>query len=220
VLRIAGARPRLFSCLAFAILIGFIQPHDWRLSTRLLIAWNVGVWSYLALALDMMLRATAQSMRRRAAMQDEGRFALLTLASISAIASTAAIFEQLTAVKDMHGTFKALHIGLAGATIISAWLFVHLIFALHYAHEFFMERETQHEGAAEQRGGLTFPGTLSPDYVDFLYFSYIIGVASQTADVAICSKSMRRVSLAHSIVSFFFNTTILALTINIAAGLV
>lgn len=219
-LRILRARPRLFICVVLAIVVGLAQPHDWRPATRLLIAWNIGVWSYLASASIMMFGATHESIRRRAEMQDEGRFALLVLASISAIVSVGAIFAQLAAVKDVTGVAKALHIGLAGVTIVSAWLFIHLIFALHYAHEFFLERRMERERTPEQRGGLTFPGTPSPDYVDFLYFSYIIGVASQTADVAICSKAMRRVSLAHSILSFFFNTAILALTINIAAGLV
>ncbi|HVB89207.1 MAG TPA: DUF1345 domain-containing protein [Beijerinckiaceae bacterium] len=218
--RILRSRPRLFICFALAILVGVVQPHDWRAITRLLIAWNVGVWSYLISASLMMFRATPESIRRRAELQDEGRLTLLVLASASAVASVGAILAQLAAVAGMTGEAKALRLALAGSTIVSAWLFIHMIFALHYAHEYFLERRADRDQPAAQRGGLTFPGTPSPDYVDFLYFSYIIGVASQTADVAICSKTMRRVSLAHSIVSFFFNTTILALTINIAAGLV
>lgn len=218
--RVVRARPRLFGCMALAILVGFIQPHDWRPITRLLIAWNIGVWSYLALAAMMMFSASEDSIRRRAKTQDEGRTTLLVLASASAVASVGAILAQLAAVKDMSGAGKLLAVALASATIIGSWLFIHLIFALHYAHEFFLEQAIRRDCAPEKRGGLIFPGTPSPDYADFLYFSYIIGVASQTADVAITSKAMRRVSLAHSVVSFFFNTTILALTINIAAGLV
>jgi len=218
--RIVRARPRLFGCLFLAIVIGLVQPSDWRPVTRLLLAWNAGIWAYLISASWMMFSATQESIHRRAELQGEGRWALLILATGAAMASVGAILAQLAYVNGMKGQAKALPIALAAATILGSWLFIHLIFALHYAHEFFMERRTGQQGAPERRGGLTFPGGSSPDYLDFLYFSYIIGVASQTADVAITSKPMRRVSLAHSIVSFFFNTTILALTINIAAGLI
>jgi uncharacterized membrane protein len=115
---------------------------------------------------------------------------------------------------------KGLHMGLAAATIVSAWFFIHLTYAFHYAHEYFDEYLTEPDRPAAERGGLAFPGTEDPDYYDFFYFSYVIGVACQTADVNISSQAMRRVALVHCVLAFFFNSAVLALTINIAAGLI
>ena len=159
-------------------------------------------------------------MTRRAELQDEGRFGILVFTILASAAAFGAIVAQLGSVKDMTGIHKNLHIALASATIISAWMLIHLIFALHYAHEFVSERAANGDRPAKVRGGLTFPGTQTPDYFDFLYFSYLIGVACQTADVEICSPDMRRIALIHCVLAFFFNSAVLALTINIAAGLI
>jgi hypothetical protein len=126
----------------------------------------------------------------------------------------------LAIVKDLSGTIKGLHIGLAAATIVSAWFFIHLTYAFHYAHEYFDEYFAEPGRPAAERGGLAFPGIEHSDYYDFLYFSYVIGVACQTADVNISSPAMRRVALVHCVLAFFFNSAVLALTINIAAGLI
>jgi uncharacterized membrane protein len=99
------------------------------------------------------------------------------------------------------------------ATILLSWFFVHTIFALHYAHEYYGERR---DGVI---GGLNFPGDDDPDYWDFFYFSLVVGMTSQVSDVAITSKSIRRVATMHGALSFFFNVTVLALTINIVSGL-
>ncbi len=102
-------------------------------------------------------------------------------------------------------------------TIIGSWLLVHTIFAMHYAHEYYQDHQTQSDCKA---GGLDFPEDIEPDYWDFLYFSFVIGMTSQVSDVQITSRSMRRLSLLHSILSFFFNTAIVAMSINIIAGLI
>jgi uncharacterized membrane protein len=198
--------------------LGLIQPHDWRLATRLLIAWNGAILLYLILGGRMMMRADKLSIRRRAQLTDDGKYAFLGLSILAAIASFAAIVLELASVKDLSGSDKAAHIALVAITIISSWFFVHLTFTLHYAHEYFAD-ELRTPDPTDVRGGLIFPGTKDPHYLDFLYFSYIIGVASQTADVATSSRTMRALALVHGVVSFFFNTTILALTINIAASL-
>ena len=216
----AASRPRLVASVVVAILVFLLEPASWHRATRLLIAWNVGTILDVAFNLFLMARATTKTIRDRAAQTDDGKWAILALTSIAALAALGAIFAQLAVTKDMHGLSKALHLGLAGLTIVSAWVFIHMSFTLHYAHEFFDETKSQEGEKPKLRGGLSFPETDEPDYWDFLYFSFIIGVASQTADVAITSKAMRRTSLAHSILSFFFNSAILALTINIAAGLV
>lgn len=221
IIRIIRAHPRLFIGLAAAIISEILLPSPIRLWTRLLIDWNVGASVYFATVGSMIAHATPQSIRRRARISDEGKFFILVLTSLAALAAIAAIVVQLASVKDLTGPLKALHVGLAGLTIVNAWLFIHLSFALHYAHEYFDEMENgEPTQAGTHRGGLIFPGTAKPDYFDFLYFSYVIGVACQTADVEICAAALRRTALVHGILTFFFNSAVLALTINIAAGLI
>ncbi|HWG06610.1 MAG TPA: DUF1345 domain-containing protein [Beijerinckiaceae bacterium] len=216
------ARSRLLSCLLFACLLFVLEPKAFRLSTRLLVSWNLGTWLYIVIALVTMARATEHSIKRRAAAGDESRFIVLTFACLASVTSLVAILAELGIAKDAAGFSKTFHLFLAGITIVSAWTFIHLIFTQHYAHEYFIERDHDDDPTTppESLGGLHFPGTQLPDFSDFLYFSYVIGVACQTADVETTSRPMRRVVLIHCILSFFFNTTILALTINLAAGLV
>jgi uncharacterized membrane protein len=216
--RLIQARPRLFVCIAIGVVLALIQPHDWSLATRLLVAWNGAVILYLILGAHMMMRADKLSIRRRAQLTDDGKYAFLGLSIVAAIASFTAIVLELAGVKELAGPDKATHIALVATTIICSWFFVHLTFTLHYAHEYFAD-ELRTPDPTDVRGGLIFPATKDPRYIDFLYFSYIIGVASQTADVATSSATMRALALVHGIVSFFFNTTILALTINMAASL-
>ncbi|MGH6856123.1 MAG: DUF1345 domain-containing protein [Methylocella sp.] len=219
-LRVVRGHPRLFAGMAVSLLAGIVLPDSVRLAARLLIAWNAGTWFYFIVTGIMIARASPQSIRRRARTSDEGKVFILVLTSLAAIAAIAAIIAQLATVKDLSGTIKGLHIALAAATIVSGWFFIHLTYALHYAHEYFDEYFAEPGRPAAERGGLAFPGTEHPDYYDFLYFSYVIGVACQTADVDISSPAMRRVALVHCVLAFFFNSAVLALTINIAAGLI
>ncbi len=213
--------PRLFISALFGVVVGYVLPPSMHIAVRLLIAWNLGTWLYFILSAVMVGAATVELMRAHARDSDDGRFFVLVFTSFAALAAIGAIVAQLAATKDMTGLTKGLHIGLAATTILSAWFFIHLTYAFHYAHEYFDELEVDPGRPPKYAGGLHFPGAEGdPDYFDFLYFSYIIGVASQTADVEITSPEMRRVSLAHSILSFFFNSAVLALTINIAAGLI
>jgi uncharacterized membrane protein len=219
--RYIRARPRLFLCAALGLAVGVSLPQTWQLHTRLLVAWDVGTLAFLVSIGTMMSRASHLTIKRNAALQDEGQFLILTLASLAAVASIGAIVAQLGGVKDSVGIVKALHLGLAGVTIISAWSFMHVMFALHYAHEYFDEWRDHPEKEFQLRGGLDFPGSEDyPDYLDFLYFSFVIGVASATADINIAARSIRRVALVHCVLAFFFNMAILGLTINIAAGLI
>jgi uncharacterized membrane protein len=219
-LRVVRGHPCLFAGIAVSLLAGVLLPDSFRPATRLLIAWNAGTWLYFVASGIMIARATPQTMRRRARTSDEGRVFILVLTSLAALAAIAAIVAELAIVKDFSGMTKGLHMGLAAATIVSAWFFIHLTYAFHYAHEFFDEYFAEPGRPAAECGGLAFPGTEHPDYYDFLYFSYVIGVACQTADVNISSQVMRRVALGHCVLAFFFNSAVLALTINIAAGLI
>lgn len=218
--RLTLGRPRLFISVVIGIVAYLLIPHEQDGATRLLIAWNVGTLVDIALNGVMIGRSNAHTMRWRATITDDGKFVILWLVVLAAFAAMAAILVEIGIAKALKGGPAYWHYGLAGLTIVSAWLFIHLSFALHYAHEFFDAHKTMEGEAPQLRGGLRFPETDEPDYWDFLYFSFIIGVASQTADVEITSKEIRRTSLGHSILSFFFNSAILALTINIAAGLV
>ena len=217
-LRILWARPRLFISIAIGLVVGLALPAEWRVVTRGLIGWNVVIWLYLGAAMVMIVRSEHRDIHRRALMQDEGRYAILFLAAVASTVSFGALFAQLANVKDMPYPGKGLHIALALTTILGSWLFVHMIFALHYAHEFF--RISKPDAAGKWRGGIEFPGVACPDYFDFLYFSYVIGVACATADANITGTSLRRLALVHCILAFFYNNAVLAMSINIGAGFI
>jgi uncharacterized membrane protein len=208
------ARPRLIASAAVGAVAYTLVPVEHAASTRALIAWNVGAGLYLILAWIMIARATIDHMRWRARVQDDGAAVVLFLTVAAAIASLAAIILELSGMKGFSSTRQIFHVGLAGATFAASWLLIHTSFALHYAHAFYGRLGQQSNPPLE------FPGTVAPIYGDFLYFAMVIGMTSQTADVAIASTRMRRLVMLHGLVSFAFNTTLLALTVNIAASLV
>ena len=205
---------RLIAGVAAMVVTYFAVPGPMRTATRALIAWNVGCWLFLALIGVMIFRATRDSLRVHAAQEDENQWMLLLIAVVGAAAALAAIVWELGPVKDMTGLLKAEHIALVAATILSAWTFTHVMFALHYAAHYYAPDE---DGVRE---GLRFPEDDSPGWGEFLYQAFVIGCACATADVNATSKAMRRSCLAHGVVAFLFNTIILALTINIGAGLI
>jgi uncharacterized membrane protein len=213
-------RPRIYICALVVVLVYFATPHDIREATRALIAWNVGAFLFIALVGWMAAHATAQSCRAHAALEDENQWVLLVVGTGAACAALAAIIAELGAVKDMTGFNKAAHIALTGGTIVSAWTFIHLLFALHYAHQYYADDDGDPATPPPSRAGLQFPGDEPPTFGDFFYYSFVIGCACATADVNTISRVMRRTTLAHGVFAFFFNTVVLALTINIGAGLV
>lgn len=214
VLRSIRVRPRLAMSMAIGLSVLLLLPHSIAGPTRALAAWDVGAGLYLALAWTMMARGSVEKMRWRAKRQDDGALAVLTLTITASVASLAAIVLELIGIKNQAPGVQTSHIALAMGTILCSWCLVHTAFALHYAHEFYSDDK------APARACLEFPGSTQPDYLDFLYFSFVIGTTSQTADVNITSSQMRRLALAHGVIAFFFNTTLLALTVNIAAGLI
>ncbi len=216
IIRQIRARPRLFTSLLVGIAVTLFLPAALaeRTITRMIIGWNAGAWLYLTLAMRMMFKPGQQNIHWRARLQDEGKFVVLLLVITAVLVSLGAIFAQLAVAKNMEGHERYAHIALAVLTIISSWLFTHVMFAQHYAHDYYVAL------AAHQPPGLDFPGETTPDYGDFLYFSCIIGTSGQTADIGFSSRSMRRVGLIHSVLAFFFNTTLVALTINIASSFV
>lgn len=210
LIRIVRARPRLLFSAAIGLAVFAACPWHWRIATRVLIGWDTAVALYLILAMHMMSIADINLIRRRARRQDEGRFAILTLTAAAALASLGAIVALL----GMAGAAdrQPIQLLLGVATILLSWAFTHVMFALHYAYEFY-------EQDGGKGGGLTFPGEQrDPDYWDFVYFSFVIGMTNQVSDVAITSRRIRRTVSAHAITSFFFNVALLALTVNIAAS--
>lgn len=171
---------------------------------------------FLGLTWWAMLRATPVTMRRHARQEDAGRLVILSLITTTACASLFAIGFILHD-KGVSTKLLFVHLALSILTIVSSWLVVHTIFALRYAHAYYQDHKTLQECKAE---GLDFPGEEEPDYWDFLYFSFVIGMTSQVSDVEVTSRSLRRLSLLHGVLSFFFNTTIVAMTINIIAGVI
>jgi uncharacterized membrane protein len=208
------ARPRLAASAGVGLSAWLFLRSRYPGTTGQLVAWDIGTALYLALAATMMLRGNVERMRSRARLQDVGAATILGIAVAAAVASLAAIVLELGGVKNEPLLKQAPHFVLAGLTIVLSWCFVHTAFALHYAHEFYVDR------GGRSHPCLEFPGGGQPDYLDFLYFSFVIGTTSQTADVCISSRSMRRLALAHGVIAFFFNTTLLALTVNIAASLI
>jgi uncharacterized membrane protein len=212
-------RPRIYICGALMALAFIVMPHDIRIATRALLAWNIGAMLFIGLVGWMAAHSTEQAIRAHAAYEDENQWVLLAVGTAAACAALAAIVSELGAVKDMAGFNKAAHILLTGGTIVSAWTFIHILFALHYAHQYYADADGDPETPGT-RQGLNFPNDPAPVYGDFFYYSFVIGCACATADVNIVSKLMRRTALAHGVVAFFFNTVILALAINIGAGLI
>jgi len=213
VWRIIRARPRLFISsvvgMAAAGLLAVLT--SWRPVMRGLVGWDIGIGLYVILSVEMMLRADVHEIRRRAASQDDGAIAILVLTVATALASLLAIVVLLGTSAAAGGAHRrSIELALATITIGLSWVFIHTMFALHYAHEFYDQ-----SGAP----GLAFPGgEQEPDYWDFVYFALVIGMTAQVADVGITTREIRRTVTAHGVVSFFFNAALLALTANIAAS--
>jgi uncharacterized membrane protein len=210
-------RPRLLIGAALGLAAYFLVPASIREATRALIGWNVGAWAFLAMIAQMMVAERGDDIRAHAHEEDEKPAVLLVIAVLAAGAAVAAILWELGPVKDMKGANKALHLCLVGATVLSAWAFTHIMFALHYAAQYYVEDGSGDDGV---RGGFVFPQCAAPGWGEFCYQAFVVGCACATADVNLTSRGARVVCLMQGVVAFFFNTIILALTINIGAGLI
>jgi uncharacterized membrane protein len=199
---------KLLIAVAFGVATTFaLQALPWRMSTRIIVGWDAGVALYQILICLIMAQGSVAKIRRRAAVNDEGAIAVLAFTSAAALTSLAAVVLELGHAP---GAYK---IALAVGTILLSWTFMHTIFALHYAHEFYGQ------GRDDRIGGLVFPGDEDPDYWDFLYYSLVVAMTAQVSDVQITSKTIRRFTTIHGVVSFFFNATVLALSVNIVSSL-
>jgi len=215
MIRPFASRPRLLAAIAIGLAVALAcAPAPLRASTRAILAWDASCLTFITLVLMFMAGRAPEHIRSQAARDDEGRGLILALVVIASAASLAAIGAEVSLAKGADGQERAARAVLAIVTVAASWFVVQLIFTLHYAHEYYSP--DPRGGDAE---GLSFPGGEPPDYWDFLHFATVIGVASQTADIAFTSKRLRRIGTVHGLVAFLFNTVVLALTINLLAGL-
>ncbi len=188
-------------------------PLTWQF--RGLLAWCVGLAVYLMLAWWLCVGFDAARTRERAQAQDEPSVVLFLVLLLATMASVAAIAVLMQHSRDLSGVQRALHIGLSVVALALSWLFIQTIFTFHYAHRYYHEEKLKEPDGP----GLQFPGGLDPDYFDFLYYAHVVGMTSQVSDVQVTSREMRRLTLVHSVLSFGFNMLILALSINVVAGM-
>ena len=208
------AHVHLLLAAVVGIVAGLVWPDIHTTVGRWLLGWNIGTWIYLVWTAWLMTHSDQSDVKRIAQAQSESAGTVLGIVALAAVASFIAITAELSAVKAGGPRAALPHVLATLTTVVGSWLLVPTMFSLKYA--------TVYHASTGEDGGLKFPDTgdgFEPDYLDFLYFSFTIAVASQTSDVLVTNRPMRRLVLLQSVLSFVFNTTILAFAINIAAGL-
>jgi len=207
---------RLALAAIVGIAVGFASAGLMRLPYRIAAGWIVAVAIYLTLTALLLGAAGPDECRHNARREDPSRSIILGLLVAAAGVSLLALGYSFSKVPGETAAGLTLRLLLGALTIIASWTLTHTIFGLHYTHHYYGDDETR-EGL-QDRGGLQFPGSDLPNYWDFLYFSFVIGMTCQVSDVAVTSRSARRMVLGHGVLSFFFNTFILALAVNFVAG--
>ena len=192
-----------------------LLPAALSATTRGLLAWDVAVSVFLGVAAYVFVTTTAERMPARAEAQEEGEWTIFWLTLAVVIVSFVVISSEFSAIKRASDADRGLQVALVAVTLFMSWLVTHVTFAFRYAHEF----DADDLGGPDVDGGLEFPGETRPDYMDFLYFSLVLGMTFQVSDVQITSRKLRRVAALHGLLSFLFNTVIVAFTVNIAAGM-
>lgn len=205
------AHARILAAVAIGVIVWFVA-RNFLPATRFLIAWNVAVWLFIALVIKMMGTASVADLRKRAGLEEEGRFATLGLVTIATVVALIALGVELADAMQDRAPDKPLRIAIAFAAIFGSWFFVNISFALHYAHEIYRSKLSV--------GALAFPNEKEPDYWDFLYFAMVLGTTFQTSDVEIRSRTLRRTAMAQGVLAFLFNTAIITLTVSVASKLI
>ena len=210
---------RVFLAVVIGVLCYLLAPRDFERISRLMMGWDGFLLAVLQLTWLTIFRAKTGEIQRVSYKMhpDQTWVLLLTVTFVGTATSLLAVVLLLRGLHDMNHDERIEHVLVSMVAVASTWLLLHTLFALHYAHTYFsQEREG---GDAEERGGLRFDGAAPVSYWDFAYFSFTVGMTAQTADVTITSLRMRRLVLFHSLLSFAFNTAIVALSINILSGL-
>jgi len=205
------------ACGTAALTFAGLHEHT-AFATQLVGAWDVFAFTTVILCWFMMSTQDPYEARRNARLQDASRTFLFVVVVAAATISLFAVFILLGPVKNLSPDSFAAHVTLSVAAIVLSWMLVHTLFTLRYAHFYYAEAHKVDRDDIE--GGLIFPNDKNPDYLDFAYFSFVIGMTCQVSDVQVGSKRMRRLATVHGLISFAFNTAILAMFVNIVAGLV
>src|SRR5258708_19513611 len=214
--RIIAARPRLFASVLVALVAFALLPAAIPTPIRFVTAWDCGAVAFMCLSLTMMAR-TPEKLRFRAQIEDSSQWAILALMVAATLASLLSIGFVLNDAKQQTGWPAIEHVVLAGSTILLSWFFAHLLFAIHYAHAYYgddPDDEDSSDGIGVA-GGLVFPGEENPDYWDFLYFSFVVGMTCQVSDVQVTGRLMRRLTLSPGPIAFPFNPMLLSPTTNL-----
>jgi uncharacterized membrane protein len=209
--RVIRGHPRLILAVVLGVVVALALPHSLRGSTRLLIGWDCGAIFYLTTAFILAQQFDIKRARLRAGQYDEGALLILVLTVAAAVISLAAIVVELGASHN-NDTSDRFGLALAAGTTMLSWGLIHMMFAFHYAHRC-------HGDLDQSCRGLAFPQEEHPNYWDFIYFSFVIGMTFQVSDVQVTSTPMRRLVVAHGVISFFFSVAILALAINMGASM-
>ena len=208
-IRFVRARPWLTVSAVVFVTTGIVLTMSGvKPASALLLSFDLGALLFLSMLARMFSRTNAEHVARQACNQDTGRRSTLSIAVGVSSVVLVALSTEMHAAKNGGATAM----GVAALSIVLSWLFMNTMYALHYAHGYYGDIGKQHEG-------LEFPGTKQPDYWDFVYFAFVIGMCFQVSDVQITSHILRRTALLHSVVAFFFNVFIIAISVNIAAGL-
>jgi uncharacterized membrane protein len=215
VWRTIRSRPRLFTGLAVMIVVWPLLPSVLPLTTRGIVGWNAGVLVFLLLSAQLFATESPDAMPAAAEAQQEGEWTIFWLTLAVVIVSFVAVSSEFAAIKTGPPDQRPWQITLVAVTLLLSWLVTHVTFAFRYAHEFY----AKDLGGPDVDRGLDFPSENEPDYFDFLYFALVLGMTFQVSDVQITSRKLRRVATLHGLISFLFNTVIIAFTVNIAAGL-
>ncbi len=216
LLRIITARPRLFIGYGLGLLSFFILTPVNPIVIRGVLAWNIGSAIFLLLSAQLFSRADHTNISYQAARQQEGEWSVFALTLVGAVMSFAAIFLFSNSASG-HKAHTSAYLAFVIVTLVLSWLTTHVSFAYRYAHEYYTNVNGQPSDKFER--GVVFPGEENPDYLDFIYFSFVLGMTFQVSDVNITSKKLRRLATLQGLIGFLFNTVILALSVNIAASL-
>jgi uncharacterized membrane protein len=215
VWRATRGRPRGFAGLLAMILAWPLLPAALSPTTRGIVGWDLGVLVFLLLSGQLFVTASPDAMPAAAEAQQEGEWTIFWITLAVVIVSFVAVSSEFAAIKGASSHQKVWQVTLVAVTLLLSWLMAHVTFAFRYAHEFY----SRDLGGPNVDGGLDFPQENEPDYLDFLYFALVLGMTFQVSDVQITSRKLRRVATLHGLMSFLFNTVIVAFTVNIAAGL-
>ena len=211
-----SAPQRLAIVVAIGVAVYCIEPAVVPVANRLLVTWVAASLTYLVLYWTTILHADAHLTRRRASAYDLAAHGIFVLVTTAACASIVAIGFVMGNVKSMDFWPKALHVGLSITALLLSWMLIQTVFAFHYARRYYAPASV-HEGPAR---GLKFPGVEEPDYFDFAYYAFVLGMTSQVSDVSATTSQMRRTTLAHGVLSFIFNIAVLAMSINVISGVI